>query len=94
MGHQWWWGAVGAAVVVGCVVVRSPADRTWRSYVLEIVAAAGWMLVVMFLIKPLVPANVFGVAILVLAVSGILAVPLIARYKARRNDSQERSSGK
>ncbi|MEU3764825.1 hypothetical protein AB0E55_07140 [Amycolatopsis keratiniphila] len=87
MGDQWWWGAVGAVMVVVGLLVRSSTDRKWRSFVVEIVTLAGWTLVVMFVIKPLVPANVLGVTILVVIVLGVLAVPLIARRKRRRHES-------
>ncbi|KFU82104.1 hypothetical protein SAMN04489729_1619 [Amycolatopsis lurida] len=81
MGEQWWWGAIGAVMVVGGLLVRRPSDRSRRSFVVEIVTLAGWMLVVMFVIKPLVPANLLGIAILVVIVLGVLAVPLITRRK-------------
>lgn len=90
MGDHWWWGAVGAALVVLGVSVRPRVRGRWRSFVLEIVTLAGWTLVVVFLIRPLVPANVLGIAILVVIALCVLAVPLIARRKAGREGSRER----
>lgn len=88
MGDQWWWGVVGAAMVVGGMVARPASDRKWRSFVVEIVSLAGWMLVLLFVVKPLVPANVLGITILVVLVLCVLAVPLVARHKRRRGGSE------
>lgn len=84
MADHWWWGVLGAAMIVGGMLVRQPADRKWRLFALESVMLAGWMLVVVFLIKPLVPANILGIAILVVIALAVLAVPLFARRKNSR----------
>ncbi|MFK0251471.1 hypothetical protein ACIQUM_42795 [Amycolatopsis azurea] len=91
MGDYWWLGVVGAVLVVG-VMTRSPSDRKWRSFIGETVAMAGWLLIVMFVIKPLVPGNVLGIVILILIALCVLAVPLYARYKERRHGQGARSS--
>lgn len=82
MGEQWWWGAIGAVMVVGGLLMRRPSDRKWRSFAVGIVTSAGWMLVALFVIAPLVPANVLGITILIVIVLGVLAVPLIVRLSA------------
>ncbi|MEV7552937.1 hypothetical protein AB0N89_25280 [Amycolatopsis sp. NPDC089917] len=91
MGDRWWLGVVGAVVVVGGVLLQSSSDRKWRSFIGEAVTIAGWLLIVMFVIKPLVPGNVLGIVILVLIVLCVLAVPVYARYKARRQGQGARS---
>ncbi|WP_235096664.1 hypothetical protein [Amycolatopsis decaplanina] len=78
------------ALVVGGILLRPSADRKWRSFVLEIFTLAGWMLVAMSVIKPLVPANVLGITILVVIVLCVMAVPLAARRMGRQRESRRR----
>ncbi|WP_410652260.1 hypothetical protein [Amycolatopsis sp. cmx-4-54] len=72
-------------MVVGTGVLRRSEDRKWRSFVLEIGTQAGWMLVIVFVIKPLVPANILGTIILVVIVLCVLAVPLVTLSTRKRH---------
>ncbi len=87
MGGLDWPGLVGLLLVVGGIAVRRHLGERGNkvAFPLEVIVFAGWMLVVFFLIKPLVPRDVLGTVILVVLALSVLAVPVVVwRRRGRR----------
>ncbi len=85
-------GILGWPTLVGVLLIVGGAGARWRfggrhgvlSFVLEMITFAGWLLIVLFVIKPLVPGNILGVVILVALTLGVLAVPVVTGYRTRQ----------
>jgi peptidoglycan/LPS O-acetylase OafA/YrhL len=73
MSPEAWIGLGGAAVMIAAGVVRRKVRRRWAAVTTSVVAFAGWVLMVQFVIKPLVS----GPALAVIILGGITVVILL-----------------